>query len=150
VHPAPSLAAVPDSLPKKLPAIFAPWLIAAAATARISVAFRACFINCEGSTFEFLPTQSGDCAICLIFIRHLDKREAACATCLAICNHIDLQNLSERLEGRPQTGFVGPKTQISYKNVLQFYSPVLCRSKVSLIQFLPQKRSASKRLRDLR
>jgi hypothetical protein len=136
--PAPRLSGAGEAV-DKLPAIVTPWFvtlsITAAATAGIPVALRACFINCEGSTVEFLPPQSGNCAICFIFIRHLDKREASCATCLTIRNHIDLQNLSERLEGRPQSDFVGPKAQISYKNILQLYSPVLCRGKVSLIQF---------------
>jgi hypothetical protein len=129
---------------KRLPARFAltpDWgavilpVPAAVPAGETPLAPRACFIHCQGATVEVLAVQIGDRTIRFLGIRHFDECEAARATGVTIRDQVDLQNLSETLEGRPQTVLGRLKAQISYKNILHFYSPALHRSKAFNLVF---------------
>jgi hypothetical protein len=72
-----------------------------------------------------VPIECGDGLVTLAIVAHLDEPKASGLTAIAIRHDIDTPNGAVSFKQRAHGIFRGPKTEISYKDVLHAQSPFL-------------------------
>ncbi len=78
------------------------------------------FVDVKRSAVKVSTIQGGDGFVALDVVRHLDKAESSGSPCLAIGHEIDTLNRSVACKQRADSFFRGPKTDVTYKDMLCF------------------------------
>jgi hypothetical protein len=92
------------------------------AAARTALGLRTGFVDVQRSSIEVFTVESVDCGIPFGIDAHLDEGESSGLAGVAVRYYIDALNGSIRIEHGPQGIFGGPETEITYKNILHYFS----------------------------
>jgi hypothetical protein len=126
VHPARNwsgaVAAALTAPWRRLPAAIAASALPVPAAARTALGLRTGFVDVQRSSIEVFTVESIDCGIPFGIDAHFDEGESSGLAGVAIRHDIDALNGSIRIKHGPEGIFGRPETEITYKNILHFFS----------------------------
>jgi hypothetical protein len=105
-----------------LPAAIAASAISVPAAARSALRLRTGFVDVQRSAVEIFTVQPVDSGIAFGIHAHFDEGESPGLSGVAIRHDIDALNGAIGIEHGPQRIFGGAETEITYKNILHFFS----------------------------